>query len=103
MYGACVLPLMLDQLWFSIRIIKTVLLESIPMAESLDTPAKMQNNAITGTRRFIIPSCTLRTMPRREKKRSYNFKVTGRAFEPRKNTHRAKILQLSQAGRLVEG
>src|ERR1700732_3047499 len=62
--------MMLDQLWFSIRIIKTTLLESIPVAESFDATAKMQNRAITGTRRFVMPSSTLRTAARPERKRS---------------------------------
>src|ERR1700730_14706019 len=62
--------MMLDQLWFSIRIIKTTLLESIPAAERFDAPAKMQNRAITGTRRFVTPSSTLRTAARPERKRS---------------------------------
>src|ERR1700693_4047886 len=62
--------MMLDQLWFSIRIIKTTLLESIPVAESFGAPAKMQNRAITGTTRFFMPSSTLRTVARPEKKRS---------------------------------
>src|SRR6202163_4872149 len=62
--------MMLDQLWFSIRIIKNTLLESIPVAERFDAPAKMQNRARTGTRRFVTPSSTLRTAARPERKRS---------------------------------
>src|ERR1700726_1908688 len=74
--------MMLDQLWFSIRIIKTTLLESIPVAESFDAPAKMQNRAITRTRRFVMPSSTLRTGARPERKRSEGHRRASKIRPP---------------------
>ena len=50
---------MLDQLWFSMRIMKTTLLLSIPVADSLDAAAKIKNKAKVETKRIFILSFLL--------------------------------------------
>src|ERR1041385_1627782 len=47
---------MLDQLWFSIRIMKTTLLASIPVADSLEVAGGMKNKAKEENRRIFIAS-----------------------------------------------
>src|SRR5215470_6005504 len=65
-YGALLLPLICDQLWFSIRMIHTVLMFPVCAAAGRQAPAITKNNAtIMGIRTRFIESLSFLAGSRR--------------------------------------